>query len=113
MQWLGGTPAYQTTLDVSRSPALQHFREGSNLALERYQPRFYPGKINFTRAAISTGFPADQAGVWARLTQQFDLESVRGAAGNHDNAFRRAGRHALSLYERCFLRIVGAWDQCC
>jgi thioesterase domain-containing protein len=78
MQWLGVTPPYQTTIDVSSSPALQHFRDSSYLALERYQPRFYPGKINFAQAAIPTDFPADPAAVWAGLAQQFELESVRG-----------------------------------
>jgi acetoacetyl-CoA synthetase len=78
LQWLGVSPPYQTTVDVALSPALQHFRDTSYLALERYQPRFYPGKISFVRAAIPTDFPADPAAVWTPLAREFDLQTVPG-----------------------------------
>jgi thioesterase domain-containing protein len=78
LQWLGISPPYQTTIDVSPSPALQHFRDISYLALENYRPRFYPGKINFVRAAIPTDFPANPAAVWGRLAQEFELKTVPG-----------------------------------
>jgi hypothetical protein len=78
LQWLGVSAPYQTTLEVSPSPSLQHFRDTSYLALERYQPRFYPGKINFVRAAIPTDFPADPAAVWSHLAKEFELKTVSG-----------------------------------
>jgi thioesterase domain-containing protein/acyl carrier protein len=78
LQWLGVSPPYQTTVEVSPSPALQHFRDISYLALERYQPRFYPGKINFVRAAIPTDFPADPVAVWSNLAQELELNTVPG-----------------------------------
>lgn len=78
LQWLGVTPPYQTTLDVIPSPALQHFRESAFLALERYEPRFYPGKIDFVRAAIPTDFPADPAAVWSHLALEFNVKTVPG-----------------------------------
>ena len=78
LQWLGVSPPYQTTVEVAPSPALQHFRDSSYLALERYQPRFYPGKINFVRAATPTDFPADPAAVWSNLAREFELETVPG-----------------------------------
>lgn len=78
LQWLGVSPAYQTTVEVSPSPSLQHFRDTSYMALERYQPRFYPGKISFVRAAIPTDFPADPAAVWSHLAQEFELKTVPG-----------------------------------
>ncbi|MGB8783363.1 MAG: alpha/beta fold hydrolase [Terriglobales bacterium] len=78
LQWLGISPPYQTTVEVSPSPVLQHFRDTSYLALERYQPRFYPGKINFVRASIPTDFPADPAAVWSNLAQEFELQTVPG-----------------------------------
>jgi thioesterase domain-containing protein len=78
LQWLGVNPPYQTTVEVSPSPALQHFRDTSYRALERYQPRFYPGKINFARAAIPTDFPADPAAVWSHLAQDFEVKTVPG-----------------------------------
>ncbi len=78
LQWLGVSPPYQTTVEVSPSPSLQHFRDTSYMALERYQPRFYPGKISFVRAAIPTDFPADPAAVWSHLAQEFELKTVPG-----------------------------------
>jgi len=78
LQWLGVSPPYETTVEVSPSPALQHFRETSYRALERYEPRFYPGKINFVRAAIPTDFPADPAAFWSNLAHEFELSTVPG-----------------------------------
>jgi hypothetical protein len=78
LKWLGVSPPYQTTLEVSPSPSLQHFRDSSYLALERYQPRFYPGKISFVRAAIPTDFPANPTAVWSNLAQEFDLKTIPG-----------------------------------
>jgi thioesterase domain-containing protein len=78
LQWLGLKPPYQTTLDVSPAPSLQHFRDTSYLALQRYQPRFYPGKISFVRAEIPTDFPANPAAVWSNLAREFDVKTVPG-----------------------------------
>jgi thioesterase domain-containing protein/acyl carrier protein len=78
LQWLGVKPPYETVVDVTPSPTLQHFRECSYRALERYQPRFYPGKIHFVRAAIPTDFPADPEAVWSPLAEAFHVETVPG-----------------------------------
>jgi acetoacetyl-CoA synthetase len=78
LDWLGVRLPDQTVVDVSPSPVLQHFRDRAYRALERYQPRFYPGKISFVRAAIPTDFPADPAAVWSHLAQEFELETVPG-----------------------------------
>jgi thioesterase domain-containing protein len=78
LHWLGVSPPYQTTVEVSPTPALQNFRDTSYRALEGYQPRFYPGKINFVRAAIPTDFPANPSAIWSNLAQEFELETVPG-----------------------------------
>jgi len=78
MQWAGVNPPHQTEIEVSAAPALQHFRDTSYLALERYQPRFYPGKISFARAAILSDFPANPASVWSGLAKEFELKTVPG-----------------------------------
>jgi acetoacetyl-CoA synthetase len=70
--------SYQPPVDVSLSPAMQRARECAYLALTRYKPRFYPGKIKFVRAEIPTDFPADPAAVWAKLADQFEVEAVPG-----------------------------------
>jgi thioesterase domain-containing protein len=78
LTWLGVSPPFETTVDVSPSSALQHFRDSSYVALERYQPRFYPEKMSFARAAIPTDFPANPAAVWSNLAQEFELKTVPG-----------------------------------
>lgn len=78
LTWLGVPPPYQTVIDVAPSPSLQRFRDSAYRALELYQPRFYPGKIDFVRAAIPTDFPADPAAVWSELASEFELRTVPG-----------------------------------
>lgn len=78
LHWLGVKPPYQTTVETSPSAALQHFRYTSYLALERYQPRFYPGKINFVRAAIPTDFPANPTAIWSHLANELELKTAPG-----------------------------------
>ena len=70
--------SYQPPVNVSLSPAMQRARESAYLALTRYQPRFYAGKIKFVRAEIPTDFPADPAAVWAHLADKFEVETVPG-----------------------------------
>ena len=70
--------SYQPPADVPLSPAMQRAREYAYLALARYQPRFYPGKIRFVRAAIPTDFPGNPAAVWAHLAKEFEVETVPG-----------------------------------
>ena len=78
LQWLGVRPPYRTVVEVSASPALQRFRESNERALRRYQPKYYPGTINFVRAAIPTDYPANPAAVWSKLVRQFQLQTVPG-----------------------------------
>ncbi len=70
--------SYKPPVNVSLSPAMQRAREFSYLALTRYEPQFYAGKINFVRAEIPTDFPSDPAAVWAHLADEFELETVPG-----------------------------------
>ena len=70
--------SYQLPVDVPLSPAMQRARERAYLALTRYKPRFYPGKIRFVRAEIPTDFPSDPTAVWAHLADEFEVETVPG-----------------------------------
>jgi acetoacetyl-CoA synthetase len=72
-----GTP-YQVPIGASATPVMQHVRDCAYLALERYRPQFYPGKISFVRAQISTDFPSNAAAVWAHRAGEFELETVPG-----------------------------------
>jgi thioesterase domain-containing protein len=78
LDWLGVKPPFETTVEVPASPAMQRSRASAYRALECYEPRFYPGKIHFVRAAIPTDFPADAAAVWAPLAREFEVEAVPG-----------------------------------
>lgn len=78
LQWLGVSAPYQTTIEAPSSPTLQRFRDSDRLALRRYRPRFYPGKINFVRAAIPTDFPANPVAIWSSLTRRLEVETVPG-----------------------------------
>jgi thioesterase domain-containing protein/acyl carrier protein len=75
---LKGSASYKPPAGVSLTPAMQRVRDSAHLALTRYRPRSYPGKINFLRAAISSGFPEDATAVWAPLAEEFEVETVPG-----------------------------------
>jgi acetoacetyl-CoA synthetase len=70
--------SYQPPANVLLSPAMQRARECAYVALARYKPRFYPGKIRFVRAAIPTDFPANPAAVWAHLAHKFTVDTIPG-----------------------------------
>lgn len=82
------------------SPTMQRARDTAYLALSRYQPRRYSGKIKFVRAEILTDFPADPVAVWKDLVAEFECITVPGdhlgIVGTH---FERLGS-ALSQYLR-------------
>jgi thioesterase domain-containing protein/aryl carrier-like protein len=78
LRWLGVSPPFETLVEAPRSEAQLRFRDSSYRALENYEPRFYPGKIKFVRAAIPTDFPADPIAVWSGLARQFELKTVPG-----------------------------------
>jgi acetoacetyl-CoA synthetase len=70
--------SYQLPVNVALSPAVLRARECAYLALTRYRPRFYQGKINFVRAEILTDFPSDPAAVWSHLAGKFEVKTVPG-----------------------------------
>ena len=82
------------------SPTLQRARDTAYLALSRYQPRRYSGKIKFVRAEILTDFPDDPVAVWKDLAAEFECTTVPGdhlgIVGTH---FEHLGA-ALSKYLR-------------
>jgi thioesterase domain-containing protein/acyl carrier protein len=60
------------------SPTMQRARDTAYLALSRYQPRHYAGKIKFARAEFLTDFPKDPVAVWERLVEEIECETVPG-----------------------------------
>ena len=71
----GGAP---NQVSAAFTPAMQRVRNSAELALTRYRPRFYPGKIKFVRAEISSRFPDNAVAVWAHLADKFEVETVPG-----------------------------------
>jgi hypothetical protein len=57
---------------------MQRVRDAAYLALTRYQPKFYRGKIRFVRAEVTTEFPDDPVAVWGKLAEEFEVETVPG-----------------------------------
>ena len=59
----------QTTLRVKQSDFV---------ALARYRPRFYLGKIRFVRPEANSYLPNDPTSVWKRLAGELEVETVPG-----------------------------------
>jgi thioesterase domain-containing protein/acyl carrier protein len=70
--------SYMPPADMDISPTMQRVRQSSYLALTRYRPQPYTGKVRFVRAAVPTAFPADPMAVWKRWLRRLDVESVPG-----------------------------------
>ncbi len=75
---LGGSATYKPPTGVLFNPTMQHVRDSAYLALTRYKPRLYRGKVKFVRAGINSVFPHDAAAVWAKFASDFDVETVSG-----------------------------------
>jgi thioesterase domain-containing protein len=74
----GWTGIYRAPEGASFAPAMRRVRNKANLALKRYQPRFYDGSIKFIRAEVASSFPTNPIPVWAHLAAEFEVETVPG-----------------------------------
>src|SRR5579863_3226077 len=63
---------------VWSTAAMQRVRDSGYLALERYRPRYFSGKISFVAAAKSSQFPDDPVAVWSRLADKLTVETTPG-----------------------------------
>jgi thioesterase domain-containing protein/aryl carrier-like protein len=68
----------QPATGKSFAEAAGKVRGKAELALARYRPRFYCGKIKFVRAEIPSHFPEDPVAVWGHLASELDVETVPG-----------------------------------
>jgi acetoacetyl-CoA synthetase len=68
----------QPEVGIWFTPAMQRVRKTAELALKRYRPRFYQGKMRFVGAQISSQFPDGPAAVWANLADEFEFGTVPG-----------------------------------
>src|SRR5438093_2689588 len=72
------TDRYRPPNGVLLSPSMRRVRDSSYLALTRYRPRSYAGKIRFVRAEIGTEFRDDPVAVWGKSAEEFEVESLPG-----------------------------------
>jgi acetoacetyl-CoA synthetase len=68
----------RTSLGVAFTPAMRRVQEYATKALLNYRPRHYHGRIRFVRAGTPLHFPDDPERVWAKFTDQFEVETVTG-----------------------------------
>jgi len=66
----------------TRAPADTHpglrIKDRNYGAFRRYRPRFYPGKIKFVRAEVSSFQPSNPIDVWGKLVREMEVEEVPG-----------------------------------
>jgi thioesterase domain-containing protein len=53
-------------------------KDAAYLALARYRPRVYSGRIKFVKSEIDPYFPADPVAVWGHLAAGVEVETVPG-----------------------------------
>lgn len=73
-----GSARNRSPIGVTLAPIMQRMSDRAYLALRRYRPRLYKGKIKFVRAEIVSLFPPDPAAVWANLVDKIEIETVAG-----------------------------------
>lgn len=67
---------YQALAEAPLSPAMQQMRERAYLALQRYEPSRYPGKIRFVKAGVITCFPENPGAIWSKYTDELELTTL-------------------------------------
>ena len=68
----------QPPTGVWSTAAMQRVRDSGYLALQRYRPHFYGGKISFVAARESSEFPDDPVAVWGKLVGKLTVETTPG-----------------------------------
>jgi thioesterase domain-containing protein len=66
------------TLPLSFAETTLRVKRNDFLAMKRYRPRFYPGKINFVRPEANSYLPNDPTAIWKHLAAEFELDTVPG-----------------------------------
>jgi thioesterase domain-containing protein len=63
---------------VWSTAAMQRVRDSGYLALQRYRPQFYDGRIAFVAARERSEFPDDPSAVWGKLVGELAVETTPG-----------------------------------
>jgi thioesterase domain-containing protein len=89
---------------VVLTTAMQRLRDADYLALTRYRPRFYNGRIRFVEASSNLYFPDDPAAVWASLAREFEVETV---PGDHNGIIRTHFETLAAVLSRYLREALG------
>ena len=73
-----GNASFGSPSPESMRRIMQRMRDSAYLALKRYRPQYYAGRIEFVKPEISTDFPDNPASVWSRLAERFEVETIPG-----------------------------------
>jgi acetoacetyl-CoA synthetase len=76
---------------LSFDQTISRVKESDFLAMERYRPRFYRGKIKFIRPETNSYLPNDPTALWKEMASGLTVETV---AGDH---LSMVGTHFESL----------------
>jgi thioesterase domain-containing protein/acyl carrier protein len=68
----------QLPTGVWSTAAMQRVRDSGYVALQRYKPHYFNGKIAFVAAQTSSEFPDDPVAVWRKLTDKLTVEITPG-----------------------------------
>ncbi len=63
---------------LSFAETTAHVKQFDFLAMRRYRPQFYPGKIKFVRPETNSYLPTDPTAFWKHLAAEFEVETVPG-----------------------------------
>lgn len=103
---VGANDLYQPPIEISLTPGVKRVREAAFVALKRYQPTYYPGKIKFVRAAVPSKFPIDAEAVWKPLAEQIEVETVPGdhlgmIATHYDSLASVLSQYLREVFANC------------
>jgi acetoacetyl-CoA synthetase len=63
---------------LSFAQTIMRVKQSDLVALERYRPQFYRGKIRFVRPEENSYLPNDPIAVWKKLATELEVETVPG-----------------------------------
>jgi len=73
-----GPAGNASSLSLSFAETTAQVKQFDFLAMRRYRPRFYPGKIKFVRPETNSYLPTDPTAFWKHLAAEFEVETVPG-----------------------------------
>jgi len=71
-----GEPAASSRLSFAQTTV--RVKKSDFVAMKRYEPRFYPGKIRFVRPEFNSYLPTDPTPFWKALAAELEIETVPG-----------------------------------